>query len=416
MEGKWILDLKASFFKLDFFQNCVLFAFDTVKGHRNECGRKRKKMGRICIYCETWASGGIESFLYNMLSHMDISGLEIDIVATCIKDSLFIEELKNKGIHFYELSGKKYAILQNAKCFLRLARLRSYDVVHINAFQALSLYFLHMARRMGVPVRIAHSHNTMLRKSKTYLIKIAIHNISKEMFSCDATDLWACSSAAANFLFPKDYLKKDGFTLIPNGIDTNRFRFNADVRQKVRQRFDLEGKFVIGNVGRLCYQKNQNFLLDVLVAVLKYRPDSRLLLVGDGESKEQLKERAIRLGISNAVIFCGAIRQVERLYWAMDVFAFPSHFEGLGIVAIESQAAGLITVCSCGIPQEACVTPLFKRLPIKAGAGAWADMLLSSVGMQISRDDLSKEIKNAQYDITDVSFLIKEQYTRKTMK
>lgn len=368
---------------------------------------------RICIYCDTWASGGIESFLYNMLSYMDLSGLEIDIVAARIKDSLFTKGLEDKGIRFYELSGQKYALIKNAKCFMRLIRSRSYDVVHINAFQALTLYFLRIAKRMRVQIRIAHSHNTMLRKCKMYPLKLLIHHISRKLFSDDATNWWSCSSTAADFLFSKKCRKKNGFLLIPNGIDINRFRFNAEVREIVRKELNLEGKFVIGNIGRLCYQKNQDFLLEVFAEAVKLKPDSRLLLVGDGERKEWLQKKAIRLGISNAVIFCAATRDVERLYWAMDVFAFPSHFEGLGIVAIEAQAAGLPTVCSFGVPQEACVTPLFKRLPIEAGANAWANLLLSSVNMQISSKELSKAIQNAQYDITSVSLLIKKQYVSK---
>ena len=341
---------------------------------------------RICCFCETWESGGIESVLTNLLLHMDRSELEIDIVAVCLKESIFTERLQAAGIRFYELSGSLYFLLKNYSMFKELAKERHYDVFHLNAFQSLSFFYLLLAKQCGIPKRIAHSHNTALRKSKGQFLKLWIHKLSRFFLTGYATDLWACSGEAARFLFSSRELKRQGYSFIPNGIDVERFRFNPEVREQVRKELGCEGKLVIGNVGRLCYQKNQEFLLDIFAEVYAREPNSVLLLVGDGEDRRMLEEKANYLGIQNAVIFYGTCQKVERLYWAMDVFVFPSRFEGLGMAAVEAQAAGLPVVCSEAIPQEARRSEMFCQVDLKNGSGGWADEIQRLLSGTISKE------------------------------
>lgn len=358
-------------------------------------------MKRICCFCESWESGGIESFLHNVLLHMDLSEMEVDIVASSVRKSIFTADLAAKGIRFVELSGN-LRNLKNVRLFRQLLRDRKYDVVHFNLFQGLSLYYVQIAKEEGVPVRIAHSHNTTLRKSMGRMIKLVLHSFGVLFFSGAATDWWACSRAAAEFLFSSKILKQKGFRFIPNGIETAKFRFDKNTRDSVRSKLGLTDSFVIGHVGRLCYQKNQEFLLDVFVEVLKRSPESRLLLIGEGEKKSRLKEKASELGISEKVVFFGVTDRVEQLMWAMDVFAFPSLFEGLGIVAVEAQAAGLPVVCSEYIPKEAMATRLASRCEIGNGIAAWADCLLKNkdCGLE-TRESANKDICMTGFDIQD---------------
>lgn len=324
-------------------------------------------MKRVCILCEAWESGGIESFLCNTLLTMDRSELEIDIVAAQIRDSVFTEALKNAGVRFQELFGTLRSP-QNARLFSALLAERHYDVVHLNAYQALSLQYLKLAQEAGVPIRIAHSHNTELRDSSTRILKLAIHNWAKRAYGNVMTHRWACSAPAARFLFGET----SEWAFIPNGINVERFRFDPAGREEVRTELKLEGKLVVGNVGRLCWQKNQAFLLDVFKEVQQQCHASALLLVGEGEARGELEAKARALGIENCVIFYGTTDRVERLYWAMDVFAFPSRFEGLGIAAVEAQAAGLPVICSDGVPSETMITEWARKLSRSAGAGSWA--------------------------------------------
>jgi glycosyltransferase involved in cell wall biosynthesis len=365
-------------------------------------------MKHVCILCESWESGGIEAFLWNVLSHMDRSELEIDLVAAQLGESIFTQPLQELGVRFYQLSGSSRKILQNQKIFQKLLVERHYDVLHLNAYQGLSLVYLKLAQEMGVPICIAHSHNTALRASLTKPIKLAIHNWAKIKYTKEATALWACAKPAAEFLFPKKELDKRRYIFIPNGIDTERFRFNPEMRNIIRTKLQLEGKLVIGNVGRLCFQKNQEFLLEIFREVLESKPESVLLLIGDGKDKEKLKRKATKLGICNKVVFYGATNQIDQLYWAMDIFVFPSQFEGFGIVAVEAQAAGLPVLCSEAVPLEAIITDQVTQLNLSAGAKKWSEKLLKMNFAE--RISSSTKVAEAGFDIQAVAERIEAKW------
>lgn len=290
-------------------------------------------MKRICCFCESCESGGIESFLASVYTHADLSELEIDIVTSKLLDSVFTARLEKLGIRFYQLSGSQRRLLTNHAMFRRLLRERHYDVLHINAFQSLSLYYAKLAMQAGVPVRIAHSHNTALRKSPLRWAKMLLHRMGRRYLGRYATALWACSRNAASFLFSQRDLTARGYTFIPNGIALSRFRFDPKQREAARAELGCS----------------------------------------DG------------VLIADRVIFYGVTGGVERLLWAMDVFAFPSRFEGLGIVAIEAQAAGLPVVCSEHIPIEALLSPETRQVPLSDAAG-WAEALLTAAASETTRD------------------------------
>lgn len=365
------------------------------------------RRGRVCCLLERWESGGIEAFLYNVLTRIDLTQVQVDIAAASLGKSVFAEQFERLGIHFFELSGSQRNVAENHRRFRLLLQERQYDVLHLNAFQGLSLAYLRLARKAGVPVRIAHSHNTALRKSLARPLKLAAHTWAKRRYTRDATALWACSRDAAEFLFSAQSLKRDGFRFIPNGIDTARFRYDPAVRESVRTELGLNGTLVIGNIGRLCYQKNQAFLLEVLSEALKRNPDVCLLLVGEGEDRPLLLQKARHLGVSEKVLFYGLSPNVEQLLWAMDVFAFPSRFEGLGIAAIEAQAAGLPVLCSECVPSETNAAGLFRRLPLSAGAERWAKRLLEMPGRFPGGADA---VRDAGFDIAGVARQIETYY------
>lgn len=363
---------------------------------------------KICCFCERWASGGIESFLYNSLSNMELSNLEVEIVAARLERNELSHKLEAKGIRFTQLSGNLRSMAENHRLFRNLLRQRQYDVVHLNLYQGLSLYYGRIARQEGVPVRIAHSHNENLRKSPGRWLKMLLHRLGRRCFTGDATALWACSKAAASFLFGS---QRD-FTFIPNGIDTERFRFNEDVRQTLRREMGIENCLVLGNVGRLCAQKNQQFLLEILAKLLPTHPDSRLLLVGEGEDRELLEKRAEELGIENRVIFYGSSQQVERLLWAMDVFLLPSLFEGLPVAGVEAQAAGLPVLCAENLSKEVKLTGNLRFLPLKNGAEAWSREVLTMNAQ--NREDNAEIVRKAGFESRIVAQEIENAYLGRT--
>lgn len=364
---------------------------------------------RICCFCESWESGGIESFLNNVLLHMDLKGLEVDIMAASIKQSVFTVGLESRGIRFIQLSGNQRNLIQNHQIFRKLMKKYAYDVVHFNLFQGLSWYYVHIAKQEGIPIRIVHSHNTALRKSKTRWLKLLLHHIGVSLYTNDATNLVACSRAAAKFMFKRKVIKQNIFQYIPNGIELCRFRFSEDKRKTVRAELGLTNSFVVGNIGRLCYQKNQMFLLSVLEKLCQKRLDAILLLVGNGPDISALKERSIQLRIQSRVLFYGTTQKSEDLYCAMDAFVFPSHFEGLGIVAIEAQCNGLPVLSGEKVPDETSITPYFYRVPLKMGADVWAKALLE-MGRPCNRLEGVTAIEEAGFSIQTVANTISQLY------
>ncbi len=369
---------------------------------------------RVCCFCEKWESGGIESFLNNVFHNIDLSCVQIDIVVSEQADSIFTEPLKQLGIRFYELSGKQNSIRKNCKMIRTVLQNGNYDVLYLNIFHALSLVYAKIAHSLGIPQIIAHSHNTALRKSHTRFLKKILHKLSSVLFSKYVTDCLACSEIAAEFMFPAKVLENNGYNFIPNGIKTEKFTFDREYRNDIRRELKLENTFVIGCVGRLCEQKNQLFLLEVLAEAVKEQ-DCRLLLVGEGEYENILRNKAKELQLTDKVIFYGVSDEVNRLMCSLDCLAMPSLFEGLGIVAIEAQCLGVPVVCSENIPGEALITKSIKSLAINKGAKEWARAIFSCEKTGTYAERNLSDIKNAGFDVKSTAAMIQNLLLKGTV-
>ncbi len=367
-------------------------------------------MKKVCIYCEKWASGGIESFIASMLQHIDHSRWQVDLVSSCVEESPFTDILSREGVCIHSLSGSRNRVLENRSRFLQLMASRQYDVLHLNAFHGAEWYYLHLAKQAGIPKRIAHAHNSMLKKGRLSRCKLAVHEMGKRVYAGDATDLWACSRAAARFLFPRAV--QDAVVTIPNGIDVMKFRFGEKQRSRTRQEWGIGDDILLGNTGRLCRQKNQQWVMAVFQRFLQRHPHSRLMLVGDGEDKGLLLRQADALGLGDRVIFTGITDRVPDFLCAMDVFLFPSIFEGLGIAAVEAQAAGLAVVCSDQVPEEAALLPNVQRLSLQEDIGRWVDAVENACRIRTARESCADAVKAKGYDMQDVAALIQNAYGR----
>ena len=368
---------------------------------------------RVCCFCQSWGSGGIESFLHNVLLRIDLAWIQVDIVAEKLEKSIFTEPLLEHGVNFFELSGDMHSVWENYQRFRQLVQERQYDVLHLNIFQGMSLYYAHIAKEAGIPIRIAHSHNTDLRLTKTYRLKLRIHRFFCRRYAKDASEFWACSKDAAKFMFPEKLLKKRGYSFIPNGIDRQRFQMDFLQREMFREQNGWADCFMVANIGRLCYQKNQAFLLDVLHELLPLRPESRLILIGEGEDKEMLQTKAASMGLLEKTIFYGTTDRIEELLWSVDVLAFPSLFEGFGIAALEAQAAGLPVLCSEFLPPEVHVSSLLRTVPLSGGVSQWAKALQNVPIRRSAPEGVSTDtwlVKDTAFDIAGVAQQIESAY------
>ena len=352
---------------------------------------------RICCFCEIWAEGGIESYLRGLLEELDPELIQVDIVAARLEESVFTEALRRRGIRFFALSGSTRKLVRNHRMFRQLLRAHRYDAVHLNLYQGLSLVYAAIARQEGVPIRIVHSHNSALRPSAGRPGKLLLHRLGRALFEKDATHRWACSGEAGKFLF------SGSFQVMPNGISLDRFAFDPQARARIRTGLGVEDGIVLGNIGRLCPQKNQKFLLEVLSLL----PEQyRLLLVGAGEDQSMLLRQARSLRISDRVIFAGSTDAPEAFLSAMDLFLLPSLFEGLPLSAVEAQAAGLPVLCTRGLTEELKLTEQVEFLPLEPDL--WAEKILAR--NPVRQQDAQNRMRNTRFDIKSAAKQVESAY------
>lgn len=348
---------------------------------------------RICCFLGEWRSGGIESFLTGVILHLPRDA-RIDIAAKRIGESVFTAGLKAMGVRFFELSGRSHS-LKNTKCFAELLKNEKYDAVHLNIFHALDLIYAKIAKKYNVKVRIAHAHGAGLQGGWLFWLKMLIHRISQRFLLRYATLTLSCSESAAKFVLGK---AADGY--VKNGIDAAAFEYSEQKRQKIRRELSLEGKIVVGHVGRLSSEKNQAFAIEVLRELRRFGCNATLLLVGEGDDRDKLYELAEQAEVNGAVVFYGTTEDVCGLYSAMDIFIFPSLFEGFGIAVLEAECSGLPVICSDGVPSEAIVCNNAVRLSLADGAAVWAERMLEMLREPKARKSQSTKILAAGYDIS----------------
>ena len=308
-----------------------------------------------------WVGGGVESVIMNYYRHLDHSKVQFDFI--CDEDSTRIpyDEIKKLGGRVF-LVPKYQNLPKYLKALEKLFKENQYRIVHSN-INTLSVFPLYAAKKAGVPFRISHSHSTSNPKEwKRNLIKNILRPFSKRY----ATDYFACSELAGRYLFGNKAFDQGKVKIIHNAIDIEKFKFDEVARKKLRKGFGIkDSTIVIGHVGRFVQQKNHTFLVDVFNEYYKKNPDSKLLLVGSGPLEDEIKKKVERLGLKDSVLFLGQRDDINKLYSVMDVFCLPSLYEGLPVVGVEAQAAGLPTIFSNRISKEVIVSSYAKIVSIQ---------------------------------------------------
>lgn len=319
----------------------------------------RKEPIRIAHVIGKLYAGGVESVIYNYYRHIDRTKYQFDFIIDADSKIDPPQEIIDLGARFYTVPPYQ-KLPQYMKELIRLFRKNRYQIVH-SSMNSLSVFSLCAAWIAKVPVRICHNHSTAARgETKKNILKYILRPFAKIF----PTHLCACSRLAGEWLFGKRAMKQGKVTIFNNAIETEKFAFDPVVRSEVRKEFGIEDCFVIGHVGRFCFQKNQEFLIDLLPMILEEKPNAILLLVGIGEIRNEIENKVKQMGLCESVIFTGARKDIHRLYQAMDVFVFPSRYEGLGIVSIEAQCAGLPVIASVQVPKEAKASDNICFLPL----------------------------------------------------
>ncbi len=332
--------------------------------------------------------GGVEAVVMNYYRALDKSNVQFDFFVD--KTSSFPQR-----IEIERLGGRVFLVppyghvLSYLGALTRAFRQNQYCVVHAHT-NTMNVFPLFAAWLAGVPVRVCHNHSTAnwgegLKTLAKYLLRP-----SARLF---ATDYFACGEKAGRWMYGSRRFDTGKVHVMPNAIDTKRFAFDPSVRSAQRRELGIgEDTLVLGHVGRFMFQKNHSFLLETFSALHEQRPDSVLLLIGEGELEPAIRQKARELFPDGAVRFLGVRQDVNALYSAMDVFCLPSFYEGFPVVLLEAQANGLPCVISDQVSAEAAIHPNVVRVPLAQSAAFWAD---ACRGAACRVTDISSAIKQA---------------------
>lgn len=340
--------------------------------------------------------GGLETFAMNIYRAMDKDEIQFDFLLTQIPGGDYAEEARSMGANIYTLPArnKGYKAYQQAlDAFFK--EHHDYIAIHEHISSLTSIDPAYYAKKYGIPVRIFHAHSSSIQRSlKFHWVHTILHYVNKPKVHSWATHYLGCSDKALDWIYKYTGVRSKAI-MINNGIDTSKYVFNERARAEVRAELGLDADaFVMGHVGRFIPLKNQSFLVDILVEMKKTCANAKLMLVGDGDLREQVAIKAEEKGVGNDVLFTGVRSDVNRLMQAMDVFVMPSWFEGLPVSLVEAQAAGLPVVASDTISHNSDLsgTILFKS--INLDSKSWASDILCWVNNNGRPDNIEAIIKS----------------------
>ena len=335
-------------------------------------------------------SGGVSNFVMNLYREIDTDIIQFDFAMTAGEKSLYDDEVLSRGGRIFYFDTTK-DVTANLRRILR--EKGPFQVVHSHVFFYSGLV-LAEAKKAKVPVRIAHAHNAHTGESRS-VPRIAYERGMQMLIRANATHMLGCSEKACRYVFGDKIMRDPRAAVMPDGIDCDRFAFDPEVRKQVRKEYGLDGKYVVGHVGHFNPAKNHEKILSVFAEVCRRREDAVLLLVGDGELEQGVRERVTELDLTDKVIFAGAHRDVERFYQAMDVFLFPSRYEGFGMAMIEAQTSGLACVASDVVPGDTNADGRAVYLSLSLSDEVWA----SEIELASERNTAGFQMINDKYGI-----------------
>lgn len=361
--------------------------------------------------------GGAENMIMNYYRNMDRSKVQFDFLLHRQEEGAFDQEIESLGGKIYRMpaiSPKNYFRYKQALS-LFFDEHPEYQIVHSH-LNALSSFVLKEAKKRNIPLRIAHSHlavepfaikkifspNTDVKAT----IKDSIQSLIRKSVRKYATHYFACGQKAGDWLYGKG--ARSSVEVINNAIDSKKFIYDEQTAQTVRKELAVQGKKVIGHVGRFNEQKNHFFLIEIFEKVAKALPDARLILIGDGNLRLKIEQRVKELNIHEQVIFLGLQDNIPRLLQSFDLFLFPSLYEGLPVTLIEAQASGIPIVASDTITSEVDITGLLTFCSLSDTAQYWAEKVVKNIDHR--RENTYQLIVDGKYDIAENARKLQEFY------
>lgn len=334
--------------------------------------------------------GGIETFLLNLYKQIDKEEVQFEFIVPVEKAALEEE--------FYEIGGVIHHVASHKDLFnyckdIKRILSTGVDVVHIHKNSAANIIPLFLCKQNRVKKIFVHSHNTSPSTSRFFSL---LHRVNKPYLNKVANKKFACSTEAGKWLF-----NDNTFEIITNGIITDNFRFDTNKRAKKRKELAIDSNtIVIGNIGRFTKQKNQIRIVDIFESIHKLNRDTKLLLIGEGELQKDVKDYVVSRKLTNEVLFLGLRHDIPELLMVMDAFLMPSIYEGLPIVAIEAQAAGLPIFLSNTISSETEITHAIKWFSLESSNEEIANIIYKEIRENtVNRVELLNQVVKRGYDM-----------------
>ncbi|MBX4270562.1 glycosyltransferase family 1 protein [Clostridium estertheticum] len=374
---------------------------------------KRYKTTRVLQVVSCMNRGGIETFLMNIYRKIDRTKIQFDFL--CCSNLFAIDGKCDYDDEILQLGGKIFTVddpkTVGLNKFIKQVKgimyERQYDVVHSHMF-LLNGIILKIAKDVGIIKRISHSH-TSLDCNKTSIKRLVYRIYMKKLIKKNATALFGCSNKANQYLYGKHYMKTN-VKVINNGIEPKSFVFDSAKREKIRNELGINNKFVIGHIGRFSPEKNHKFIIDIFKTIKNEKCNSCLMLIGgDNGIESNIKDKAQKEGVFQDVNFMGMRTDISDLLQAMDVFVFPSIYEGLPVTLIEAQASGIKCIVSDIITDEVKITNLIEFISLDKSAEFWAKKIMI-YNNDYKRLDTCEEIMQAGFDIKRVSSELEQMY------
>ncbi|MEG0699176.1 MAG: glycosyltransferase family 1 protein [Erysipelotrichaceae bacterium] len=344
--------------------------------------------------------GGVEMVVMNYYRHINHSKVQFDFFV--LEGSIIPqrEEIESLGGRIYVVPHYK-KLLSYEKAVIALLKENKYKIVHSH-MNSLSVFSLRAAKKAGVPIRIAHNHSTSGKgEYKKNILKYALRPFAKVY----PNHLAACSHLAGDWL----YGKNANYIVFNNAIDLDKYSYNENMRNILRKELRLENRLTIGHIGRFCYQKNHEYLIEIFKCIKQINKDAVLLLIGDGENFDKIKLQIKQLDLDKSVILMGSINEAYKYYNAMDAFVLPSRYEGLPVVGVEAQASDLQCFFSDEITSEAKILDKTTYLSLSKSPNEWAETICDKC-KYVERNDNSSIMSEAGFNIKLASKNLEDYY------
>ncbi len=330
-------------------------------------------MKKVLIFAPTAPTSGITQYILNMLSVMDKKNVRFDILS--FKNYRLKAWAEANGTEYFEFDISPYKDPKGYKAFLKNVFAKGYDVVHFHLSSISDLRIFKLAKKSGANRIIVHSHNSFT-DVPSKLRRIVFGNLHKflRVFANKYSDYkCACSPVAAEWMFGKS--KGKNAIIMNNAVDISKFAYSEKHRADLRESLNITTKYVVGHIGRFSVQKNQKFLVDAFKVLCEKRDDCTLLLIGNGELTNSVKQQVKDLQLEEKVRFVDFQEDIYRYYSAMDLFVMPSLFEGLPITLVESQANSLKSLVSDAVTKNSDLTGLVEFMSLNDGPEKWAEKI-----------------------------------------